>query len=77
MEIQGRMFQIIRKFPEHQLNWEKADPSLLKEYFNCDTIFKSQGFIWFADEIKYIEYEEMIKYVSPIQKHLIKIRFTG
>ena len=59
MEIQGRMFQIIRKFPEHQLNWEKADPSLLKEYFNCDTIFKSQGFIWFADEIKYIEYEEI------------------
>ena len=53
------MFQIIRKFPEHQLNWEKADPSLLKEYFNCDTIFKSQGFIWFADEIKYIEYEEI------------------
>ena len=53
------MFQIIRKFPEHQLNWEKIDSSLLKDYFNCDTIFKSQGFIWFADEIKYIEYEEI------------------
>ena len=49
MQIQGRMFQIIRKFPEDQLNWEKIDSSLLKEYFSCDTIFKSQGFIWFAD----------------------------
>ena len=52
------MFQIIRKFPEHQINWEKIDSSLLKEYFNCDTIFKSQGFIWFAEEIKYIELQE-------------------
>ena len=59
MKIQGGMFQIIRKFPEHQINWEKIDSSLLKEYFNCDTIFKSQGFIWFAEEIKYIEYEEI------------------
>ena len=59
MKIQGRMFQIIRKFPEHQINWEKIASSLLKEYFNCDTIFKSQGFIWFAEEIKYIEYEEI------------------
>ena len=25
MQIQGRMFQIIRKFPEDQLNWEKID----------------------------------------------------
>ena len=53
------MFQIIRKFPEHRINWKKIDSSLLKEYFNCDTIFKSQGFIWFAEEIKYIEYEEI------------------
>ena len=53
------MFQIIRKFPQDQLNWEKIDTSLLKDYFDCDTIFKSQGFIWFADEIKYIEYEEI------------------
>jgi hypothetical protein len=52
MEIQGRMFQIIRKFPQDQLNWEKIDTSLLKDYFDCDTI-------WFADEIKYIEYEEI------------------
>ena len=59
MQIQGRMFQIIRKFPEDQLNWEKIDSSLLKEYFSCDTIFKSQGFIWFTDEIKYIDYEKI------------------
>ena len=59
MQIQGRMFQIIRKFPEHRINWKKIDSSLLKEYFNCDTIFKSQGFIWFADEIKYIDYEKI------------------
>ena len=59
MHIQGRMFQIIRKFPEHQINLREGDTSLLKRFFNCDTIFKSQGFIWFADEIKYIEYEEI------------------
>ena len=59
MKIQGRMFQIIRKFPEHQINWEKIDSSLFKKYFSCDTIFKSQGFVWFADEIKYIDYEEI------------------
>ena len=59
MEIQGRMFQIIRKFPQNQLNWEKIDTSLLKDYFNCDTMFKAQGFLWLCNEVKDIEYEEI------------------
>ena len=59
MHIQGRMFQIIRKFPEHQINLREGDTSLLKRFFNCDTIFKAQGMVWLCNEIKTIEYEEL------------------
>ena len=59
IKIQERMFQVKRKFPQHRINLEKGDPSDLKMFFHCDTIFKTQGLIWFADEIKNIEYEEI------------------
>ena len=59
INIQGRLFLIKRKFPQHRINLEKGDISILKQYFHCDTIFKSQGFIWFANEIKDAEYEEI------------------
>ena len=59
MHIQGRMFQIIRKFQEHQINLREGDTSLLKRFFNCDTIFKAQGMVWLCNEIKTIEYEEL------------------
>ena len=57
--IQGRMFQVKRKFPEHRINLEKGDIADLKLFFHCDTIFKAQGLIWFVNEIKTIEYEEI------------------
>ena len=59
IKIQERMFQVKRKFPQHRINLEKGNPSDLKMFFHSDTIFKAQGLIWFADEIKNIEYEEI------------------
>ena len=59
IEIQGRMFQVKRKFPEHRINLEKGNIADLKIYFHCDTIFKAQGLIWFVNEIKTVEYEEL------------------
>ena len=53
------MFQVKRKFPQHRINFEKGNTSDLKIFFHCDTIFKAQGLVWFADEIKNIEYEEI------------------
>jgi hypothetical protein len=59
IEIQGRIFQVKRKFPEHRINLEKGNIADLKIYFHCDTIFKAQGLIWFVNEIKTVEYEEL------------------
>jgi len=59
IKIQERMFQVKRKFPQHRINFEKGNTSDLKIFFHCDTIFKAQGLVWFADEIKNIEYEEI------------------
>jgi len=51
------MFQVKRKFPQHRINLKKGNPADLKIFFHCDTIFKSQGLIWFCNEIHTIEYE--------------------
>ena len=59
IKIQERTFQVKRKFPQHRINFEKGNTSDLKIFFHCDTIFKAQGLVWFADEIKNIEYEEI------------------
>ena len=59
INIQEKLFQVKRKFPEHRINLEKGDIADLKLFFHCDTIFKAQGLIWFVNEIKTIEYEEL------------------
>jgi len=59
INIQEKLFQVKRKFPEHRINLEKGDIADLKLFFHCDTIFKAQGLIWFVNEIKTIEYEEI------------------
>ena len=59
IEIQGKLFQVKRKFPEHRINLEKGNVSDLKQFFHCDTIFKSQGLFWVCNEIKEISYEEI------------------
>ena len=59
--IQGRMFQVKRKFPQNRINLEKGNVADLKTFFHCDTVYKSQGMVWLCNEIKTIEYEEIKK----------------
>ena len=60
IEIQGRLFQVKRKFPESRINLNIKDGvTTLKQYYHCDTIFKSQGLIWLCNEVKDVEYEEL------------------
>ena len=55
--IQGRMFQVKRKFPEQRINLKINNAiETLKQFYHCDTIFKSQGFLWLCNEIKEINY---------------------
>ena len=57
--IQGRMFQVKRKFPEHKINLEKGSIEDLKLFFHCDTLFKAQGYLWVCNKIEDISYEEI------------------
>ena len=57
--IQGRMFQVKRKFEENVVNLEKGSTTVLKQYFHCDTIFRAQGYLWLCNEIKEVSYEEI------------------
>tara|TARA_R110000803_G_scaffold27812_1_gene64713 strand:+ start:294 stop:497 length:204 start_codon:yes stop_codon:yes gene_type:complete len=60
IEIQGKLFQIVRKFPQNRINLDIEDGvTILKQYYHCDTMFKSQGLLWLCNEIKDIEYEEI------------------
>ena len=59
IEIQGKLYQLKRKFPEHQINLEKGSVSDLKLYFHCDTMFRAKGYLWFCNEIKEVSYEEI------------------
>ena len=53
----GNMYQLIRVIPENQLN--NPDTSILKEWFNCDTVLRKQGKLYFCRLIKEIEYEDI------------------
>ena len=58
--VQGRMFQVKRKFLEHRINLNVKDGvAILKQYYHCDTMFRAQGFLWLCNEIKEIDYEEL------------------
>ena len=60
IEIQGRTFQVKRKFPLTQLNLDKHKDwaSLLKQYYHADSLFKAHDMLWICNEIHTIEYEE-------------------
>jgi len=58
IEIQGKLFQVLRKFPENRINLEKGSIEDLKLFFHCDTLFKAQGLLWVVNEIKDVSYEE-------------------
>ena len=57
--IQGKLFQVKRKFPENRINLQKGSIDDLKLFFHCDTLFKAQGYLWVVNEIKDISYEEI------------------
>ena len=59
IEVQGRLFQVLRKFPENRINLEKGSIEDLKIFFHCDTLFKAQGHLWVVNEIKDVSYEEI------------------
>ena len=61
IEIQGRMFQVKRKFPLNQINLNKHEDwvSILKQFYHVDSLFKSQGLLWLCNEIKTVDYEEI------------------
>ena len=60
IEIQGKLFQVKRKFLQERINLEINDAiKTLKQYYHCDTMFKAQGFLWLCNEVKDIEYEEI------------------
>ena len=61
INIQGNLFEVIRKFPLNRINIEKFENgvSLLKKFYHVDTIFKAQGLFWFCNKIEDVEYEEI------------------
>ena len=60
VNIDGKLFQVKRKFPEHRINLNvEGGVITLKQFYHCDSIFKSQGLIWLCNEVKDIEYEEL------------------
>ena len=60
IEIQGTLFQVKRKFPQHRINLDVKDGiKTLKQYYHCDTIFKAQGLLWICNKIKDVSYEEI------------------
>ena len=60
VEIQGRLFQVIRKFKQERINLDVENGvKTLKQYYHCDSRFRSQGLLWLCNEIKEIEYEEI------------------
>ena len=59
--VQDKLFIVKRKFKENQLNLEIGKVSTLKKLYQCDTVFKAQGYVWVCNEIPEIEYEEIKK----------------
>ena len=59
IEVQGKMFQVKRTFPEDRIDLSKGSINALKLFFHCDSIFKARGLLWICNEIKTTEYEEI------------------
>ena len=60
IEVQGKMFQVKRMFPENRINLNIEDGvTTLKQYYHCDTMFRADGQLWLCNEIKEISYEEI------------------
>tara|TARA_B100000131_G_C17768938_1_gene472452 strand:+ start:184 stop:390 length:207 start_codon:yes stop_codon:yes gene_type:complete len=61
IKVNGKMFQVKRKIPESNINMDKFENgvSLLKQYYHVDTILRAKGLLWFCNEIKTVDYEEI------------------
>jgi len=61
IKIHEELYQIIRKFPEKNINLNKHEDSvtILKQFYHCDTMFRSQGYLYLCNKIINIEYEEL------------------
>ena len=61
LKIQDRMFQVKRILPESKIKINEFGDwaSLLKEYYHVDTILRAKGLLWFCNEIKTINYEDI------------------
>ena len=51
-----KAYQIIRVIRESRL--KNPDMEILKQYFNCDSLLRKQGKLYFCRLIEEIEYEE-------------------
>ena len=51
------LYQLVRTIREDQLKNPNMED--LKKYFNCDTLLRKQGLLYFCRLIKEIEYEEI------------------
>ena len=60
LEVQGKMFQVKRIFPEKRINMNNEDwPLFLKEYYHVDTILRANGQLWLCNKIENISYGEI------------------
>ena len=59
IQVNGRWFQVLRKFKENRINLDKGSVKDLKTFFYCDSLFKAQGLLWICNEIHEVEYEEI------------------
>ena len=53
----GNLYQLVRTIKYDQLKNPNMED--LKEYFNCDTLLRKQGLLYFCRLIEEIEYEEI------------------
>ena len=59
IQVNGRWFQVLRKFKENRIDLNKGSIKDLKIFFHCDSLFKAQGLLWICNEIHEVEYEEI------------------
>ena len=59
INIQGGLYQVIIKFPEHSVNLKgEGNVSILKQHYHCDTMFRAKGYLWLCNKVIDVDYEE-------------------
>ena len=58
LKIQDRMFQVKRILPESSIKINKYEDwaSLLKKFYNVDTILRANNKLWMCNEIQIVDY---------------------